>query len=127
MPQIFLISELYLYYCSCLILSDTWGADFYLLSVLRKKVYENKFLRITTVLLGFVLMVLNIFLPIDPGPVFLGDFIVVLNIFVDIFFFMFKFAKKDFAINLDKKYDALGYTTLGVTLVHLVFAQIILL
>ncbi len=125
--QLYLISELFLVFCACLILSDTWGASFFLLSNLRKTVYGSKKGRVITLVLGFLLMLANFIFPLDPGPVFLGDFIVAVTIFINLFYFTVKFLRKDFKIDLYKKNDALGYFTLGVAVVHLLFPQIILL
>ncbi len=127
MVQIYLLTEVYLVFSACLILSDTWGAEFYVLSNLRKSVYENKKSRLVTLFSGLILMLFNFIMPMEPGPFFLGDFLVAVTVFINLFFFTVKFTRKDFRINLDKKNDTLGYFTLGVALIHLLFPQLILL
>jgi len=78
---------------------------------------------------GFLLSIALVIKPMDPGPMVLGDFIPAINILVLVFYFLKNYNKETLStthFNNPKK-NALGYITLGVSVIHFLFPKIVLL
>lgn len=127
MLQIYLLTELYFIFSAAFILSDTYGTYFLFLINLRNFIYGNKIAKNVTWILGILLIIGNALLPMSPGPMLLGDFLPILNIVALMFFFIRRFPKDAGYIDIYKKYDTLGFVTLGVAFIHFIFPGFVIL
>jgi len=82
MSQMYFLEIVYLIFGSLLLLSDTHGVKYPLLLSLRYGFRNKKWLRVLLVAMGCILTILSIFVPYEPGPVFLGDLVVTITMFV---------------------------------------------
>ncbi|MFA7168117.1 MAG: hypothetical protein WC096_04385 [Sphaerochaetaceae bacterium] len=81
MSQVYLLEIVYLVFGSLLLLSDSHGVKYPLLLTMRYGFRNKRWLRILLVCMGWALTILSMFVPYDPGPMFLGDLIVTVTIF----------------------------------------------
>ncbi|AEV30804.1 hypothetical protein SpiGrapes_3056 [Sphaerochaeta pleomorpha str. Grapes] len=80
MIQVYSLCIIYLLLGSGFLLSDSYGVQFPLLLSLRYYFRNSKRFRRFLVLSGILLAVALCFFPVDPGPVFLGDLIPMVNV-----------------------------------------------
>jgi L-lactate permease len=73
MYQVYLLSVAYLLVGAGLLLVDEYGGTYFSLIRMRNTVRSKLPIRICLVILGMVLAVLELLLPIAPGPVVFGD------------------------------------------------------
>ena len=76
--------------------------------------------RLHTEVTGFIF-------PVNPGPMVLGDLLPAINLAVVLFYFMRKVGKTDIVDYNNEKRNALGFITLGVALIHLLFPSIVII
>lgn len=126
MLQIFLLTELFLLSSLCLIWVDSPENTFLFLINFKNFVYKNKKRRIIFLILNILTLVLNIFFPVSPGPVLLGDLLVCINLVFLLFHFVILFKKDNFKDEINKK-NTLAFFTLGVLILHLILPNFVLL
>ena len=82
MIQLYFITMLTLIVASFVFLSDYYGWKYIILLKTRNYIESKKI--ITGVFIGivFLLIILNCFFPISPGPIFLGEFLVLIALFI---------------------------------------------
>lgn len=122
MLQVFVLTELYLFISACYLLSDRQGARILLLINLKDSIDSNKKGKLLILISGIVLLIGLCFLPMEPGPVIIGDFLPELNILILLFYYLKRFSSApEEGRMLNKKRDALGYATLSVAVLHFLF------
>ncbi len=129
MVQAYFVSVVYLLFASCLLLVDKYGSRMLFLINLQSFYNSKKQIPIIFMVLGFLLAVVLVIKPMEPGPMVLGDFIPAVNILVLIFYFLKNYNKGsgDVVHFNNPKKNALGYVTLGVSVIHFMFPKIVLL
>jgi len=127
MFQIFVLTELYLFLSACYLLSDRQGVRILLLINLKTAIDGGKKGKLWILITGIVLVIGMCLLPMDPGPMFLGDFLPVFNIVVLLFYYVKRFSSPETRKLVNKKRDALGYATLAVALIHFLFPTAVIL
>lgn len=81
MSQVYFLELVYLTLSGMLLLSDSHGVKFPILLSLRYAFRQMRWYRVLMTAGGFVLGLLSMFVPYEPGPALLGDFVVTLTIF----------------------------------------------
>ena len=93
MMQVYFFSIIYLLLGAGFLLSDSYGVKFALLLSLRYAFRTSKRFRRILILLGLTLTVFICFIPMDPGPVFLGDLLPLINVFSLTIWYLFQAVK----------------------------------
>ena len=121
MIQLLPLRILYLVFTALLMLFEVFPAELSFMRVLRVKVRRLKNLRIALALTGFILGLLTLFLPIQPGPVILGDFLPSLALVLSAFHYMGKVTEEEEApiINAYWEYGSFRYAVLDLVVVVL--------
>ena len=121
MIQLLPLRILYLVFTALLMLFEVFPAELSFMRVLRVKVRRLKNLRIALSLTGFILGLLTLFLPIQPGPVILGDFLPSLALVLSAFHYMGKVTEEEEApiINAYWEYGSFRYAVLDLVVVVL--------
>ena len=127
MIQFYLLSVLYLVLASGLLLVDKYGSTVFFLINLKTFYNSKKFTQIICLAVGAVILLGVIFFPVSPGPMVLGDLLPAINLAVVLFYFMRKVGKTDIVDYNNEKRNALGFITLGVALIHLLFPSIVII
>lgn len=128
MVQIYLLSILYLFFSSCLLLVDKYGSVVLFLINLKTFFYSKKAIRIGSLVLGLLIVAGLLAFPIAPGPVVIGDILPAISIIIVILYFIRQEGRDAGVAEFnDNKRNALGFFTLGVALVHFLFPTIVLL
>lgn len=121
MIQLLPLRVLYLVFTALLMLFEVFPAELSFMRVLRVKVRRMKKLRIVLALTGFILGLLTLFLPIQPGPIILGDFLPALALVLSAFHYMGKVTEEEEApiINAYWEYGSFRYAVLDLVVVVL--------
>ena len=127
MIQFYLLSVLYLVLASGLLLVDKYGSTVFFLINLKTFYNSKKLTQIICLVVGAVILLGVIFFPVSPGPMVLGDLLPAINLAVVLFYFMRKVGKTDIVDFNNEKRNALGFITLGVALIHLLFPSIVII
>ena len=127
MIQFYLLSVLYLVLASGLLLVDKYGSTVFFLINLKTFYKSKKLTQIICLAVGAVILLGVIFFPVSPGPMVLGDLLPAINLAVVLFYFMRKVGKTDIVDYNNEKRNALGFITLGVALIHLLFPSIVII
>ena len=131
MIQLLPLRVLYLVFTSLMMLFEVFPAELSFMRVIRVKVRRVRKLRIALALSGFVLGILTLFLPIQPGPVILGDFLPSVALMLSAFHYMGKVTEEEEApiINAYWEYGSFRYAVLDLVVVALdiLFPSFILL
>ena len=127
MIQFYLLSVLYLVLASGLLLVDKYGSTVFFLINLKTFYNSKKLTQIICLSVGAVILLGVIFFPVSPGPMVLGDLLPAINLAVVLFYFMRKVGKTDIVDYNNEKRNALGFITLGVALIHLLFPSIVII
>ena len=127
MIQFYLLSVLYLVFASGLLLVDKYGSTVFFLINLKTFYNSKKLTQIICLAVGAVILLGVIFFPVSPGPMVLGDLLPAINLAVVLFYFMRKVGKTDIVDYNNEKRNALGFITLGVALIHLLFPSIVII
>ena len=127
MIQFYLLSVLYLVLASGLLLVDKYGSTVFFLINLKTFYNSKKFTQIICLSVGAVILLGVVFFPVSPGPMVLGDLLPAINLTVVLFYFMRKVGKTDIVDYNNEKRNALGFITLGVALIHLLFPSIVII
>ena len=127
MIQFYLLSVLYLVLASGLLLVDKYGSTVFFLINLKTFYNSKKLTQIICLVVGAVILLGVIFFPVSPGPMVLGDLLPAINLAVVLFYFMRKVGKTDIVDYNNEKRNALGFITLGVALIHLLFPSIVII
>ncbi len=141
MIQIYILSIAYLLFGSGLLLADSYGLSFALLLSMRYAFRTKRVLRRSLILLGLVISLGLCFLPMDPGPVFLGDFVPMLGCFSLMLYYLFRSLRgmeemtmHDEASVLDatgqymeQNKRNVGFLMLFVSVLHFLVPQLVLL
>ena len=141
--QLYFITVFYLYFGSALLLVDEYGGRYLLLIRLRNMMESTKRSYVLYALLGFVLMLLNIFFPVPPGPVLLGDLLPVAGLFFLLLYALYRLAQqgkgssklklrqeevlRKTGLLLEYEKKSLGLIMVGVATLHLLFPKAVLL
>lgn len=88
--QLYVLSIAYLLFGAGLLLADSYGLSFALLLSMRYAFRTKRGLRIVLIILGLLIALGLCFFPMDPGPVFLGDFVPMFNIFSLMLYYIFR-------------------------------------
>ena len=127
MIQFYLLSVLYLVLASGLLLVDKYGSTVFFLINLKTFYNSKKLIQIISLSVGAVILLGVVFFPVNPGPMVLGDLLPAINLAIVIFYFMRKVGKTDIVDYNNEKRNALGFITLGVALIHLLFPSIVII
>ncbi|MGH0053191.1 MAG: hypothetical protein ACQ5SW_07385 [Sphaerochaetaceae bacterium] len=139
--QLYVLSIAYLLFGAGLLLADSYGLSFALLLSMRYAFRTKKVLRKTLIFLGLLLSAGLCFLPMDPGPVFLGDFVPMLNIFSLMLYYLFQSLRGMEEGNAHEEASVLdatgrymeqnkrnvGFLTITVAALHFLVPQFVLL
>ena len=127
MIQFYLLSVLYLVLASGLLLVDKYGSTVFFLINLKTFYNSRKLIQIICLSVGAVILLGVVFFPVSPGPMVLGDLLPAINLAVVLFYFVRKVGKTDIVDFNNEKRNALGFITLGVALIHLLFPSIVII
>ena len=127
MIQFYLLSVLYLVLASGLLLVDKYGSMVFFLINLKTFYNSKKLTQIICLSVGAVIMLGVVFFPVEPGPMVLGDLLPAVNLAVVLLYFVRKVGKTDIVDFNNEKRNALGFITLGVALIHLLFPSIVII
>ena len=127
MIQFYLLSVLYLVLASGLLLVDKYGSMVFFLINLKTFYNSKKLTQIICLSVGAVIMLGVVFFPVEPGPMVLGDLLPAVNLAVVLLYFVRKVGKTDIVDFNNEKRNALGFITLGVALIHLLFPGIVII
>ena len=127
MIQFYLLSVLYLVLASGLLLVDKYGSRLFFLINLKTFYNSKKSTQIICLIVGALILLGVIFFPVNPGPMVLGDLLPAINLAVVLFYFLRKVGKTDIVDYNNEKRNALGFITLGVALIHLLFPGIVII
>ena len=127
MIQFYLLSVLYLVLASGLLLVDKYGSRLLFLINIKNFYIAKKRTQIICLVIGAVILLGVVFFPVEPGPMVLGDLLPALNLAVVLFYFLRKVGKTDTVVFNNEKRNALGFITLGVALIHLLFPGIVII
>lgn len=78
MMQLWFITIIYLVYTALILITQEMGVKAPILLNMREYLFDNKLLFTLLMFLGYVLTILNAFIPSIPGPIILGDLFVTL-------------------------------------------------
>lgn len=129
MIQIYVLTLLYLCFGIAILFTCRYGNTFLFLINVKTNFVRNKKSRFWAIFSGFILTVGNLFFPIDPGPVILGDFIPAIScIGLSIFFMAMNNNpdEQEFNLNKDKTY-IWGWIISGVFILHFFVPSLVLL
>lgn len=128
MAQFYLLSVLYLFLWSGVLLSFRYGTKIIILINLRNIFEESSRNRKISVVSGLGIVLGLCFMPIDPGPVFLGDLIPALTVLILVLHQVLNPLDKVDGYSEDgSKGIILGYISLAVACAHLLFPSIVLI
>lgn len=127
MIQFYLLSVLYLVLASGLLLVDKYGSRLFFLINLKTFYNSKKSTQIICLSAGALILLGVIFFPVNPGPMVLGDLLPAVNLAIVLFYFLRKVGKTDIVDFNNEKRNALGFITLGVALIHLLFPGIVII
>ena len=82
MIQLYFITMVTLILSVMVFYSDYYGWKYVLLLKVRNAIESNSTITIISIVFVSIIMLLNIFLPISPGPILLGEFLVVLSLLI---------------------------------------------
>lgn len=103
MMQLWLVSLLYLVYTGIIFMTPEYGIKIPTLLAIRDYLFSNKIYMKMLILIGYLLTILNLLFPISPGPIFLGDLLPALFIFLSAFNYTLLLVKKEQSIIFDEK------------------------
>lgn len=129
MPQVYFVSVVYLVLASCLLLVDKYGSSMLFLINLQSFYRSRKQYPVIFMSLGVIVAAALVLVPMDPGPMVLGDFIPAFTTLVVVFYFLKAYnSRTDAVVSFnDAKRNALGYVSLGVATLHFLFPSIVLI
>ncbi|MCR4676744.1 MAG: hypothetical protein K5634_05905 [Sphaerochaetaceae bacterium] len=128
MAQFYLFCELYLLLWSAVLLSYRYGSSFIILINIRSLFEQSRRNRKISIIAGVIIALGLCFLPIDPGPAFLGDLIPTLTIVALLIWQVFKPVDQIDGYSTDKNGCVTGgWFCLIVAVIHLLFPSIVLL
>ena len=127
MIQFYLLSVLYLVLASGLLLVDKYGSRLFFLINLKTFYNSKKSTQIICLIVGALILLGVIFFPVNPGPMVLGDILPAVNLAIVLLYFLRKVGKTDIVDYNNEKRNALGFITLGVALIHLLFPGIVII
>lgn len=129
MPQVYFVSVVYLVLASCLLLVDKYGSSMLFLINLQSFYRSRKQYPIIFMSLGVIVAAALVLVPMEPGPMVLGDFIPAFTTLVVVFYFLKAYnSRTDAVVSFnDAKRNALGYVSLGVATLHFLFPSIVLI
>ncbi len=129
MPQVYFVSVVYLVLASCLLLVDKYGSSMLFLINLQSFYRSRKQYPIIFMSLGVIVAAALVLVPMEPGPMVLGDFIPAFTTLVVVFYFLKAYnSRTDAVVSFnDAKRNALGYVSLGVATLHFLFPFIVLI
>ena len=131
MIQLLPLRVIYLLFSSLLMLFEVFPEELSFMRVLRVKIGRIRKLRISLASIGFVLGLLTLFFPIQPGPVILGDFLPSVCLVLTAFHYTGKVTEEEEApiINAYWEYGSFRYAVadIVVVLLDILFPTFILL
>lgn len=128
MAQFYLLSVLYLFLWSGVLLSFRYGTKILILINLRNIFEESGRNRKLSVVVGVCIVLGLSFMPLDPGPSFLGDLIPALTVLVLVIYQVLNPLDKVDGYSEDgSKGIILGYISFVVASIHLLFPSIVLI
>lgn len=140
MIQLYVLCIAYLLLGSGFLLSDAYGLKFPLLLSLRYAFRTRKMLRRLLVLCGLLITLGLAFIPMDPGPWLLGDFVPLLNVFSLTIWYLYQ-ALKGMGVKQDEQQTVLdatglymernkrnvGFLTIAIATMHFFAPHLVLL
>ena len=127
MIQFYLLSVLYLVLASGLLLVDKYGSRLFFLINLKTFYNSKKTTQIICLAVGVLILLGVVFFPVNPGPMVLGDLLPATNLAIVLLYFLRKVGKTDIVDYNNENRNALGFITLGVALIHLLFPSIVII
>lgn len=122
MVQFYLLCEIYLLYFALMGLSDRYGAQYPVLFNMKVGFLSYRYSKGITLGLGAFIVLGLCFLPISPGPVFIGDLLPMVTIIYVMAYYAIENTQ-----NTPQRESLSGYLCLGCALVHLLLPSLVIL
>lgn len=103
MMQLWFITLFYLTYTGLIYIAPSIGIYNPTLLRIRDYLFNHEKYIILLMIIGYVLTILTLFFPISPGPIFLGDLLVSIFLFISSINYTFILIKKELSIVIDEK------------------------
>lgn len=103
MMQLWFITLFYLTYTGLIYIAPSIGIYNPTLLRIRDYLFNHEKYIILVMIIGYVLTILTLFFPISPGPIFLGDLLVSIFLFISSINYTFILIKKELSIVIDEK------------------------
>ncbi|MCQ2398278.1 MAG: hypothetical protein MJ052_03135 [Sphaerochaetaceae bacterium] len=128
MVQFFFLAEIYLLTGSAVLLADTYGASVLFLIGIRSFVLGNRKTLIAFMVAGLVIASGLVLVPMEPGPLVLGDLIPSLTIILLVLFYLKKLGEPERNLQtVYKQHDTQGFITLSIAILHFTLPGIVLI
>jgi len=131
--QVYLLTLVYLLIGSSILLSQRYSSRFILLLDLQNVYSKNRKMKLFLALIGLILSVGGAFLPLPPGPVILGDLVVIINLFCLSFYYFYCYFQNIESVSITeygmkaKAKMFFGWEVLVVVVLHFLFPNIVLI
>lgn len=127
MIQFYFVSVLFLFITALMKLFDFYSSGLLFLLGVKQKLAESSVLRLIFCLVGIVTSLILLFFPTDPGPVFIGDLIPSITIFIEASKYLFYSDRYSQKIKNSEKNKILGYYLLLLAFAHFLFPSGVLI
>ncbi len=134
MLQIYFLSIAFLILSSLLLLLDYYREELSFLLRFRAFLRENKKTQYVYFVSGIVIAIMQLFFPVYPGPILLGDFIPAISAALNAFYFMIAFSEKNkergLSFNgtkLEERKKLAGFISLSIAVLHFLFPSFVLI
>jgi len=131
--QVYLLTLVYLLIGSSILLSQRYSSQFVLLLDLQSVYSKNRKMKLFLAIIGMILLFGEAFFPIPPGPVVLGDFIVIINLLCLSFYYFYCYFQKvesvpiaEYGIKAKAKMF-FGWEIFVIVILHFLFPNIVLI
>ena len=133
MIQLYLLSVAYLVFSALLILVDSYRRKLSFMIKVKSRLREDSKRLNIYFAAGLLISLLNLFLPMSPGPTIIGDLVPSLSVLFMAFFFRLLYSEKNrersdaYLAGKKQKVRKLGLFSLVIALIHFLFPHIVLL
>ncbi len=126
MIQLYVLTLLYLFFSASMTLYDSYRQLFSFMFSFRHRIYESKRARMFMIVSGVLLCALNLLLPQDPGPIFLGNLVPALACLYVSYFYI-RLGKGGSADAILYPSPVKGIVLFAITILHFLFPFLVLL
>lgn len=127
MIQFYFVSVLFLFITALMKLFDFYSSGLLFLLGIKQKLTQSTALRLIFCLVGIVTSLMLLLFPTDPGPVFIGDIIPSITIFIEALKYLFYTDRYRQKIKNSEKNKILGYYLLLLAFAHFLFPSGVLI